>query len=126
MLAAESIASHRDIALREDVGIAETQIYMRVSWKMEDSVDVAPLQASDYVAWYSDIAMKRGGVRLSLQHILCARNIQQDSVIKLIKRHDVVVVWIREGPVACAPRSTLGIFGVRSAGKVCGTEISQL
>lgn len=97
-----------NIVLREDVGVAETQIHMRVRRKMEYGVDVVFLQALDDIAWNRHIAVEEAEIRLRLQH---ARIIQRAAVIELVEGDHVVVVRIFDGQVAYEPGPTFCIFG---------------
>lgn len=100
------------IVLREDVGVAETQIHMRMRSQVKDGVNVVFLQAPDHVGGCGDIAVEEAEVRLLFQH---ARIVQRAAVVELVERHDVVGVGIFDGQVAHKPRSTV-VFLARSAG----------
>jgi len=116
----------KHIVLREDVGVAETQIHVRMRSKMEDGIDVVFLQAPDYVAWNSDIAVEEAEIRLRLQH---ARMVQRAAIVELVKRHDVVVVGVFDGKMAHKPRSTvvfLALVSLAVALAFIATEIPQL
>jgi hypothetical protein len=97
------------IIFREDVGVAETQVYMCVRRKVEDGVDVVLLQAFDHVARYSDIAVKEAEVRFRLQH---SGIVQRAAIVQLVKGNNVVGVGIFDGKVAYKPRPTVCIFGL--------------
>jgi hypothetical protein len=111
------------IILREDVGVAETQVYMCVRRKVEDGVDVVLLQAFDHVARYSDIAVKEAEVRFRLQH---SGIVQRAAIVQLVKGNNVVGVGIFDGKVAYKPRPTVCIFGLSAWFGFIATEISQL
>jgi hypothetical protein len=93
-----------NIVLREDVGVTETQIHMCMRSEMKDGVNIVLLKTPDHVAWYCDIAVEEAEIRLRLQH---ARIVQRTTVVELVERHNVVVVWILDGQVAHKPRSTV-------------------
>ena len=102
--ALEQHVGAKNIIFGEDVGVAETQIHMRMRSEMKDGVDVVFLQAPDHVAWCGDIAVEEAEVRLRLQH---ARIVQRAAIVQLVKGHNVVVVGIFDGKVAHKPRSTV-------------------
>jgi len=52
------------IVLREDVGVAETQVHVCVRREVEDGVNIVLLQAFDHVAWNCDIAVEEAEIRL--------------------------------------------------------------
>jgi hypothetical protein len=94
----------KHIVLRENVGVAETQIHVRMRSKVEDGIDVVFLQAPDHVAWYGDIAVEEAEIRLRLQH---ARIVQRAAIVELVERHNVVVVGVFDGKMAHKPRSAV-------------------
>lgn len=97
-----------NIVLRKDVGVAETQIHMRVRRKVEYGVDVVFLQALDHIARNRHIAVEEAKIRLRLQH---ARIVQRAAVVELVEGYHVVVVRIFDGQVAYQPGPTFCIFG---------------
>lgn len=66
------------IVLREDVGVAETQIHVCMRREVEDSVNVVLLQAFDHITWNSDIAVEEAEVRFRLQH---TRIVQRAAIV---------------------------------------------
>jgi hypothetical protein len=58
----------KDIILREDVGVTETQIHMCMRSEMKDGVNVVLLKTPDHVAWYCHIAVEEAEIFFFLQH----------------------------------------------------------
>lgn len=88
------------IVLREDVGVAETQIHVCMRREVENRVNVVLLQAFYHVARYGNIAVKEAEIRLRLQH---ASIIQRAAIVELVKGNNVVSVGIFDGKVAYKP-----------------------
>jgi hypothetical protein len=101
----------KHIVLREEVGVAETQVHVCMRREVEDGINIVLLQAFDHVARYGDIAVKEAEVRLRLQH---ARIVQRAAVVELVEGNNVVCVGIFDGKVAHQPRPTV-VFLARSA-----------
>ena len=67
---------------------------------MEDGVNFVSLEAVHHFGGICDIAMVESEVALVVQG---TRVVEGSAVIQLIKRHDVVCVWVGQGKMSDEP-----------------------
>jgi hypothetical protein len=111
------------VILRENVRVAETQVYVRMRGEVEDRINIVLLQAFDHITGYGDIAVKEAEIWLRLQH---ARIVQRAAIVELVEGNNVVGVGIFDGKVARKPRPTVIFLAQSARFGFVATEIPQL
>lgn len=98
-----------DIGMGKVVRVAKAQVDVRLGGKVEDCIDAVALQAVDHLGRVGDVALVKGKVALVVEH---TRVVERGAVVQLVKRHDVVRVWIGQGQVAHQPAcAAIGLAG---------------
>lgn len=91
-----------DVCVGKAVGIAKTQIHVRLSGKVHHGIDVITLHAVKNFGGIGQVAMIKGKVALVVEG---SGVVESRAVIELVKRHNVVSVGVCQGEMANNPGS---------------------
>lgn len=82
------------VVVGEAIRVAETQIYMRLSCKVKDCINLVTLQAINDLDRVGDIALIKAKVSLLVQG---ASVVGRGAIIKFVKRDNVVSLGVGDG-----------------------------
>lgn len=94
------------VCVRELVGIAETEINVRLCSKVENGVDLVLAQHSLHIRGRSDVALFEREVAATVEN---AGVIKCRAVVEFIERYNVVVLGVRKSQVSDKPTCAMGL-----------------
>lgn len=79
------------VGVGELVGVSEAQVDVGLGGKVEDGIDVMPLEAVHDLGGVGDVAMVEGEIPLVVEH---PGIVQRRTVVELVEGHDIVGIGV--------------------------------